>query len=132
MSSFRSRFSHDEDRGVGGSDLGNPRKDDLQRVGRADDFLEHRGAIHLVSQRKILAIELILERPDLRFTFLELTIEAARFDQQFLAGVQSLPFELGVAAQPLFAFRRIAAKIGHVRCASTRAISSRAVKGFTR
>ena len=73
-------FSHDEDRGVGGSDFGNPRKDDLQRVRRADDFLEHRGAIHFVAQRKILAVELIPERPDLRFTLLELTIQAARFD----------------------------------------------------
>src|SRR5262249_8902697 len=55
----RPGFTRDEDGGVGGSHLGNPREDDLQRLGRADNLLEHRGAIHLVAQRQVLAIELV-------------------------------------------------------------------------
>ena len=49
-------LSRDEDGGVGGSDFGNPREHGLQRLGRADNLLEHRGAIHFVPQRQVLAI----------------------------------------------------------------------------
>ena len=126
-------FARDEDCGVGWGDLGDPRKHHLQRVGRADDLLEHRGAVHFVSQGQVLSIQLILERADLRFTLLELSIQAARLGQQLLAGLQSLTFELRLDAKPLFALRRLAAETWPIfRCASTRASSSRAVNGLTR
>ena len=61
-------FPRDEHRGIGRRHFGNPREDRLQRLGGTDDFLKHLSAVDLVSQRKILPIKLILERPDFRFS----------------------------------------------------------------
>ena len=57
----RPGLPRDEHGGVGRSHFGNPRQDRPQRVGGADNFLEHRGTVDLVAQHQIFAIELVLE-----------------------------------------------------------------------
>ena len=51
--------------------------------------------------------------PDLRFTVLDLMIEAAGLGQSFLARAQPLAFEFRLVSQSFFSFRSFSAKIGH-------------------
>src|SRR5262249_17565076 len=72
----RTRLTCDQYGGVCGSYFAHPGKNILQRLRGTHNFLKHAPAIHFVPQCQILTIELILERADLGFTFLKLTIEA--------------------------------------------------------
>src|SRR5713101_7163806 len=50
--------------GIRSSDFGSLGKNSLQRLRGADNFLEHRSPIHLVPQRQILSLQLVLELLD--------------------------------------------------------------------
>src|SRR5713226_8533839 len=50
--------------GIRSSDFGSMGKNSLQRLRGANNFLEHRSPIHLVPQRQILSIQLVLELLD--------------------------------------------------------------------
>src|SRR6266851_595269 len=60
----RSGFACDENRGVGGSDLGYTRKYCLQCGRSSDDVLEHRYLIDFFAQSNVLFIELIFQGLD--------------------------------------------------------------------
>ncbi len=76
----RPRLACDQYAGVCGSHLANPRQNSLQRLRGTNDFLKHGCAIHFVPQRQVFPLESILERPDLGFALLELTIKAGSLE----------------------------------------------------